>query len=281
MKRMFCTGLGVAAVALAMGVGNCAGAVPAPTPTLWNFLGIPQTFHKIRDTLSNRSGNRPGAERKDPIKRIADPANLESDNPAIKTAAKIKADQDLAPQKVKAIRFLATVGCDCYEEVGGALAAALEDCTEEVRYEAAVALCKTAGNACCHCEKGCCNAKIMTKLNDMASGQDEKGCYKESSPRVRAAAELALNACRQKVGATEPTPTPVPKRGKEVPTNEPGAAPPSELQPVPVEPPKPGPTTQKSENEPSVTLRILTPSDDRPDDSAVRPAAAEEPSAEK
>ena len=47
-------------------------------------------------------------------RRIADPANLQSDNPAIKAAAKAKAEQDLAPQKIKAIKYLATVGCAAF-----------------------------------------------------------------------------------------------------------------------------------------------------------------------
>jgi hypothetical protein len=81
-----------------------------------------------------------------------------------------------------------------------ALLAALDDCTEEVRYEAAIAFCEAAGNPCSHCDRsGCCNAAVMTKLEEMAHGQDEKGCFKESSARVRAAAENALNACREKI----------------------------------------------------------------------------------
>ncbi len=45
----------------------------------------------------------------------------------------------------------------------------------------------------------------MTKLEEMAHGQDEKGCFKEPSPRVRQAAENALHACRQVI---PPSPTP-------------------------------------------------------------------------
>ena len=68
--------------------------------------------------------------------------------------------------------------------------AALDDCTEEVRYQAAIALCEAAGNLCQHCDRtGCCSASVMSKLEEMAHGQDEKGCFKETSSRVRAAAE--------------------------------------------------------------------------------------------
>ncbi len=125
-----------------------APALPPPPPsTIWNFLGIPQSFNKIRDATANARGFRPQRERIPPLKRIADPANLAVDNPAIQAAAKIKMDADLAPQKIKAIRYLATVCCGCAknrDEVKQALLAALDDCTEEVRYEAAIALCQCA-----------------------------------------------------------------------------------------------------------------------------------------
>ena len=87
---------------------------PAVPFTLWNFLGIPQGFNKIRDATTNRRGNFPGLERKPPMKALADPKNLESPVSAIKKAAEIKTEEDLAPQKIKAIKYLATVGCGCY-----------------------------------------------------------------------------------------------------------------------------------------------------------------------
>ena len=225
-------------------------AAPAAPNTLWSFLGIPQGFNKIKDATANKSGNNPSNERKPPLKRIADPANLESQNPAIKAAAKVKAEEDLAPQKIKAIKYLATIGCGCYPGVKEALVAALDDCTEEVRYQAAIALCEAAGDHCSKCGKTCCNAAVMSKLEEMAHGQDEKGCFKESSPRVRAAAENALNACREKippgsvpleeppkkevplqptpaapelrpeVPAPDSTPTPVPARGAAIQPNQ-------------------------------------------------------------
>jgi hypothetical protein len=224
-------------------------------------------MHKGRDVTANRLGNRPGTERKDPIKRIADPANLESENPAIKKAAQIKADQDLAPQKIKAIKFLATVGCGCYPGVADALLAALDDCTEEVRYEAAVALCQVAGNPCDNCKNGCCNAKIMQKLHDMAFGQDDKCCWKETSARVRAAAELALNSCRNKVGPTAPsTLQPIPEH-KEIPLDEPSSGPRETPMPTPAVPTPPAPAGAKApalmnDNQTSDTMQIIPPSFD-------------------
>jgi hypothetical protein len=156
--------------------------------------------------------------------------------------------------------------------------ASLDDCTEAVRYEAAVAFCQAAGNPCCHCGKSCCNAKVMEKLHDVAFGQDESGCNKESSARVRAAAEMALNACRRKVGATEP-PKPIepPKGPKETPSNEPTPAPIPEPKPLPATPANPSTSDLRlEEHKPTVTLRILPASGDGQEDTAVRQATATE-----
>jgi hypothetical protein len=77
---------------------------PPPPTTLWSFLGIPQGYRYVRDNAFNRSGNRPGLERKPPLKAIADPSNLKSDNPAIKKAAEIKQAEDQKKQKIKAVK---------------------------------------------------------------------------------------------------------------------------------------------------------------------------------
>jgi len=197
VKAVNCFGL---ALALFFLVAVDPAAHAAPPTTLWNFLGIPQGIQKVRDARLNRRGNRPQRERKPPLKRIADPENLESDNQAIKTAAKIKQDQDLKKQKIKAIKYLATVGCGCYPDVRETLLSALEDCDPDVRMEAAIAFCVAAGNFCDPCEQnGCCNAAVMSKLNELAYEQDEEGCFKEPDPRVRKAAENALNACKMMV----------------------------------------------------------------------------------
>jgi hypothetical protein len=41
----------------------------------------------------------------------------------------------------------------------------------------------------------CCSPDMRAKLMELAYGRDEKGCFLESSSRVREAAELALKAC--------------------------------------------------------------------------------------
>lgn len=218
-----------AACLAADGAGGLAPPIPArDTPvTFWDKLG----FGRVRDAVVNARGNRPQWEWKMPLKRIGDPANMLSSNQAIATAAKIKIDQDLAPQKIKAIKYLATVCCACKgykKEVQEALLASLDDCTEEVRYAAALAICQCTGTLCQTCNSpSCCSAEVMNKLNELATKRDETGCYVEPSARVRAAALNALNACRAVHAPTIPAPeTPaVPKerpvQSKEQPTPAP------------------------------------------------------------
>jgi hypothetical protein len=251
------------------------GGAPAPAAsptTLLNFLGIPQGFHRLRDATANRWGNNPGMERTDPLKPIADPANLQSPNPAIQTAAKIKQAQDLAPQKIKAIKYLATVGCGCYPNVKEALVAALDDCSEEVRYEAAVALCRAAGNPCKQCEKnGCCNAAVMNKLQELAYGQDDQCCPKEPSARVRAAAQSALQACQRmhpEVGA----PTIMPQGA---PGGLPGGEPPHTLQPRQERPANaPKPLIPEPPTEPTPAPVKPTPTPVKPTSASAQPTLA-------
>jgi hypothetical protein len=142
---------------------------------------------------------------------------LASDVPAISKAAEIKAEEDLAPQKIAALRYLATIGCGgCYKSVEDAFLAALDDCTEVVRYEAVKALRDTSTCACQFCNKeACCSAKIQKKLRDMAEGVDENGCAKEMSERVRRQARLALAECGPPPpeAVTTPTQTEVPEEG--------------------------------------------------------------------
>lgn len=178
------------------------GAVPgaAAPATLWRFMGIPQGFQKLRGATANRRGNFPGREPKPPLKAIADPANLQSQNPAIKTAAQIKQQEDLKKQKIKALKYLATIGCGCYAGVKEAFMDALDDCTEAVRLQAAESIAKAADTKCDKCGGTCCcDAEMMQKLNDVATARNDDGCFKEPSSAVREAACEALMACRRRV----------------------------------------------------------------------------------
>ena len=172
---------------------NVAGAAPPPCcphETLPQFLGVTglvKELTALTNCIRNRLGSIfPGLEATPPVLAITDPANMNSSNPAVAAAASAKADEDAAPQKIKAIRYLATLGCaGCYPGIDDALLASLDDCTEEVRYEAAKAFRDLSGRPCTTCKtKACCSEKVRKKLDEVANKM-ENGCYKESSARVR------------------------------------------------------------------------------------------------
>ena len=174
---------------------------PASPPTLWSFLGIPQGVRKVRGALTNRRGNVPRLEPKVPVRALNDPINLLSENKAIKKAAEVKIQEDLKPQKIKAIKYLTSIACGCYDageqEVSQALEAATKDCTEDVRLVTVQHIEEAAHGKCCsNCgQVCCCNEIILKRLAEMAYGRDDTGCYKEPSTRVREAAVSALVAC--------------------------------------------------------------------------------------
>ena len=185
-------------------IGSSVGCVanPVPIPTFWDKLGIPQATAILRDSTINRSGRFPGLEKKPPLLKIADPANLKPEKPEmIQVAAKIKTEQDQKKQKIKAIKFLADVNCGCYNKddaVAKAFLAALDDCDPDVRTAAIEGLCKAAGS-CSKCKTGCettcCTEDIYKKLQDIASGVDAKGCFKEPVKEIRTAAAGLMRAC--------------------------------------------------------------------------------------
>jgi len=194
-----------------------AGAMPAPPVgppqpmTLGRFLGINQAAQRLRNGLVNRRGNFPGLERGLPLLPINDPRNLESTNPAIKKAAEVKLEEDLAPQKIKALKYLASVGCGCYPGVKEAFMAALDDCTEDVRYQAVRALIEAAEEHCETCNRDCCcDEELTLKLAEIAYERDDKCCFKEPSERVREAAAEALRACCPGRGPVTPPMAPPP-----------------------------------------------------------------------
>jgi hypothetical protein len=243
-----------------VGVAGCAGgpaAIPkAPTPadlikaipqgnnttlvnvappsnvhqTLPDFLGITRCCYSAQGCCQQilfqgalcfpgLAGILPGGPG---VLPVVDPNSAAAQSPAVATAAEIKASEDAAPAKIAALRYLATIGCaGCYKGVEEAFIAALEDCTEEVRYEAVLALRKSACG--CHkcagcCKDGCCSEKIQKKLREMAYETDDMGCPKESSDRVRRAARLALRQCGPPImkpePAAEPTTAPAEVKGE-------------------------------------------------------------------
>ena len=206
MTRILCL---VAAVLVLVPAFAASEAFSQAPPTVWHALGIPQTFKHFSDVTRNRSGNHPGLEKKPPLKKLADPANLKSDIPAVAKAAEIKAQEDLAPQKIKALKYLASVGCGCYGGIAEAFAAAMEDCTEEVRYEAALSIATAAGNRCEKCQKTCCTEELAEKMRERAYERDDQGCWIEPSERVREALKAALALCCPYSGPIGPDAVPV------------------------------------------------------------------------
>jgi hypothetical protein len=98
----------------------------------------------------------PLLEPKPPVLALTDPSNLSEDaTPEVQAAAKQKAKQDQADQKIKAIRFLTSEGgCGkCFPETEDALLSSLEDCNEEVRYETVKGLRKVVGCPCVSCRE--------------------------------------------------------------------------------------------------------------------------------
>jgi hypothetical protein len=137
---------------------------------------------------------------------ITDPANLDSGTPAVEAAAEIKQQEDAAPQKIKALRYLAKIGCGgCYPSVEDALLDALDDCTEEVRYEAVMALRNSSTKACNFCSAtACCSLKVQERLQKIVYSMDESGCYLELSDRVRRQARMALSNCPPAIAPEDP-----------------------------------------------------------------------------
>ncbi len=196
-------------------------APPAPQhPSIWRILGVPQAYQglcNIRTRITSVLGSRfPGLEGRPPMVPIADPANADSPTPAVAAAADVKAQEDAAPQKIKAIRYLAKIGCEGrYRQVEDALVQAMDDPNAKVRLAAVKAVRGTAGDPCKSCQSGsCCSPKVMKKLYELANETDSFGCYKEPSEEVRRNARLAMNACG---GAIAPAPLPT-EGPSEVPT---------------------------------------------------------------
>jgi PPIC-type PPIASE domain len=192
-------------------VGNNTTIVaiaPAPSSgqcSLPEFLGLP-TLAKGTGGILQRLGSRllsgldltgrfPGLQPQPPVLPITDPANLDAGAPpAVQAAAEIKQEEDAAPQKIMAIRYLATLGCGgCYPKVEDALLEGLSDCTESVRYEAVKALQCKPECGCKFCSSpSCCSMKVRKRLQELTT------CEKEPSERIRRLARIALACCGSK-----------------------------------------------------------------------------------
>lgn len=183
-----------------------APSAPAPSNcSLPQFLGLPglakgtggilyRLGSRLMGTL-DLTGRFPALQPQPPVLPLSDPANLDAGAPpAVQAAAEIKQEEDAAPQKIMAIRYLATLGCGgCYEKVEDALLEGLSDCTEEVRFEAVKALQCKPECGCKYCSSpSCCSAKVRKRLQELTT------CEKEPSIRIRRVARMALACCQTK-----------------------------------------------------------------------------------
>ena len=152
-----------------------------------------------KDAKLNADGCSPDEERIPLLKRIADKSNRESDIEVIKVAAKIKHEEEMCQQKVKAVKYLGTIGCCCYDkdgQVAKALLEALNDCLPAVRLAAVQAI---GGCVCGQAyARSCCNEEIAERLHEMAYGTDDRGCLVEPEPQIRQWAAYVAQQCPKK-----------------------------------------------------------------------------------
>ena len=180
--------------------------------SIWDFLGVQQACDFIDQNLVKPVTN---ALRLTPLTSDT----FANEPGAMGLASKLKKEEKKAPLKVKAIRYLATLDCNCYPEVVDTLLASLDDCCEVVRYEALKALNNKCRSNCFGCKKcrvkksiyskkgscdtcktenccGCqCQKKVVNRLNDLLLERDETGCLKEKSVRVRELATAMIEEC--------------------------------------------------------------------------------------
>ena len=213
-----------------------APAAPAAAPhTLLDFLGVTAAGKCIGLEMTRIAGCLPNLipgfnlglgelANLPPVLPINDPQNLKSSNPAVAAAAAAMRDEDAAPQKIAALKYLATRGCSsCVPGAEEAMLSGLDDCTESVRVAAATAIYDAAGRPCRSCKDGnCCSPKIRQKLWELGYKHDEiKNCPIEPSPRVRRVCRQALLACGCDCDCdTMPMPLPTPTEGPDADSNE-------------------------------------------------------------
>lgn len=227
-----------------------------PPPSLPQFLGVNDLFtgghaldkkkHALLSRLFPQLANAMSfLDPVPPLLAVTDPANLGPDAPAVaQAAAEVQAEEDAAPQKIKAIEALARVGCvKGRPKVEEGLLAALDDPTESVRFAAVKAIRDLGGSPCTTCKgNDCCTPEVYKKLDRIAHRLKGPGCYEEPSARIRRMAALALENC----GAPPPGPAP-PEPIEGPPQPEPDSPPDIEGPPLPMpEGPEPSRSARKT-----------------------------------
>lgn len=203
-------------------LASSSTATSAGGATIWSFLGVDEfkqqvkcmfqlpAFKTLKTTLigplTASVGLNPHVPAVPPMamSAIGGPAGAAPGGP-VATAAAISAQQKTTGEKVAAIRYLATVDCLCYPEVVHSLLISLDDCAEEVRYEALLALRKSCGSTCCPagcdprtssvCPNCQCQTVVIARLSDLLLERDVNNGYRERSERVRQLARVMINEC--------------------------------------------------------------------------------------
>jgi hypothetical protein len=174
-----------------------AAAPPAPA-TIFDKLGLSKIKKKMqekKDAKVNADGCSPDKETKPKLVKLSDEKNLESDNDLLKIAAKAKQDQDLAPQKIKALRYLSSLGCGCNADVEKAVLSGMEDCVPSVRAEAVklVVASMQGSNLCAQCKqqgKGKCCGRVKQIIScDLCRGGGCRACNNQGSVAVQSGGE--------------------------------------------------------------------------------------------
>jgi hypothetical protein len=209
MRYRSVTGTTVFTLLLVLTFASGLKAQEGAVTTVWQKMAIPQTAKCLHAQLFNRNGNFPGLEKKPPLKNIADMANLEEPgNSPIKVAAEIKQKEDKAPQKIKALKYLATIGCGgfCSEEQGKKIEAAfidgMRDCTESVRLAAVEAVKDTIRARRKHQHRGNPNSALAVRLESCKKKLD---VYKKFIPEtVRDAVHHVSTSVQEHHGTVRP-----------------------------------------------------------------------------
>lgn len=194
--------------------------------SMWDYLGVQQIGSFVDQNVVKTRLGQAVATALSPIARaLGLGPSLLSDKFAkeggvMGLAHELKKEEKKVPLKIRAIKYLGTLDCQCYPEVVDTLLVSLDDCSEKVRFEALQALegkcgekkcllfhhasrssCTTCdpcnGGGCPECDcSGCmCQKKVVDRLNQLLLARDEFGCLTEKSPRIRQLATKMIEDC--------------------------------------------------------------------------------------
>ncbi|MEL7497145.1 MAG: HEAT repeat domain-containing protein [Planctomycetota bacterium] len=136
---------------------------------------------------------------------VAAPENLESPSPLLQAAAATKQDQDLAPKKIRALEYIAMLGCNKDPKVEAAILAGLQDHNQAVRWAAIQAVIASARGPMPYVENPFGDKIVPTQpvnsmIDPLKFGLEEEG-YPAKEPggdeKEEVAAEPPAPACNE------------------------------------------------------------------------------------